>query len=217
MGNFMPAKKKKNKNRESDRSREFVLLLYPENELHSLAYLKLTSYQYSALGVLHDKDTYTKDIIDEETGELLHHEGDYKKEHYHFYIKFSNPRYISGIADELNIESHLIDFCDAGFKNYAEYMLHWGKHGGPGKYTYDTSDFVGVLKSSAIQKLSNEPPELKLHKIYLFIYNCANYVEYSDVYKWSFDNGYSGICTSRLNVIMQWIYDHNKRFYDDSR
>ena len=68
----MPACKKTNKDREKDKSREFVLVLYPENEAHCLAYLALTGCQYSALCVLHDKDTYIEDKIDEETGEFLH-------------------------------------------------------------------------------------------------------------------------------------------------
>lgn len=210
----MPKKKKIDKDRATDRARDFVLLLYPENDMHKLAYLKLTSGQYSALGVLHDKDKYKEDIVDKETGDLIHSEGDLKKEHYHFYVCFNNPRRILGIAEELNIEEHLIDFCNSSFKQNAEYFLHWGKHGGPGKYTYDVNDFVGSLKSSAIQKLSNEPPDLKLHKIYLFIFSQTGVIDYCDVYKWAFENGYGGMCTSRLNVVMQWIYDHNKRYYE---
>lgn len=210
----MPRPKKREKDREKDKAREFVLILYPENEAHQLAYLKLTSSQYASLGVLHDRDTYTETKIDEDTGELIHSEGDYKKAHYHFYVSFSNPRYISGFSKNLNIESHLIDFCDKGFKNYAEYMLHWGKHGGPGKYTYETDDFVGTLKGSAIQKLSNEPPDLRIHKIFCFIEKQYAFIDYTTVYKWAFANGYGGICTSRMNVVNQWIADHNKKYYD---
>lgn len=212
----MPAKKKFKKDRDKDKSREFVLVLYPENEIHFLIYLKLTSYMYSSLGILHDKDVYTDTKVDEETGEIIHQEGDKKKEHYHFYLRFPNPRYISGLAEELGLEPHLIDFCDKGFITYSEYMLHWGKHGGPGKYTYDVDDLVGTLKGSALQKLSNEPSDLRLHKIYLFIQNSDCYLDYSKVYKWSFENGYGSMCTSRLNVIIQWICDHNKRFYDST-
>ena len=116
----MPARKKQNKDRKTGKQREFVLVLYPnDNEMHSLAYLKLTSFQYSALGVLHDKDTYTDDKVDEETGEFIYKAGDLKKPHYHFYVKFRNQRYINGVAEELNIENHLIDFLDSNFVSYA--------------------------------------------------------------------------------------------------
>ena len=151
----MPARKKQSKDREKDRAREFVLVLYPENEAHSLAYLALTGCQYSALCVLHDKDTYIEDKIDEQTGEFLHKAGDLKKDHYHFYIKFRNPRSISGIAKELNIEPHLIEFCESNMKAYAEYMLHWGKYATAGRYVYDVEDFEGTLKGFAKEKLIN--------------------------------------------------------------
>lgn len=207
----MPKPKKKQKDREKDKSREFVLILYPENEAHQLAYLSLTSNRYASLGVLHNRDTYTETKIDEKTGETIHSEGELKKEHYHFYVSFGNPRYISGLAKELNIEPHLIDFCNDGFKSYAEYMLHWGKHGGPGKYTYETDDFVGTLKGSAIQKLSNEPPDLKFYKIVRFIRCYDGYINVGHVYDWCFENGYQGIYMRYTNQIKDFIYLHNEK------
>lgn len=215
--NIMPKKKKIDKDRATDRSRDFLLLLYPENELHQLAYLKLTSGQYSALGVLHDKDKYTDDKIDEETGKLIHSEGDLKKEHYHFYVCFNNPRRILAIADELNIEEHLIDFCNSNFKSNAEYFLHWGKHGGAGKYTYDVDDFVGTLKSSAIQKLSNEPQDLKFYKIVRFIRQYSGFINYGIVYDWCFENGYQNVCLRYMSHIKEFIYIHNEKYYSEKR
>lgn len=209
----MPARKKRNKVREKDRARDFVLLLYPENTDHSLAYLKLTSYQYSSLGILHDKDTYTEDKLDKETGEVIHQAGDLKKDHYHFIVRFPNPRYIKAVAEELNIEAHLIDFLDSSFVQYAEYMLHWGKHSGAGKYTYDTVDFVGTLAGLAKEKLINEPKELQLSKILGYIESYKTIVRYTDVYKWAFANGYSSVCTGRINVVKTFVEDHNQRFY----
>ena len=84
----MPAQKKIDKDREKDKSYDFVFVLYPENEAHTLAYLKLTSYQYNALLILHDKDVHPEDVKDDETGELIYKAGDLKKEHYHVYVKF---------------------------------------------------------------------------------------------------------------------------------
>lgn len=209
----MPARKKINKDREKDRAREFVLVLYPENTAHSLAYLKLTSYQYSALGILHNKDTYTDDKIDEETGEFIHKAGDLKKEHYHFYIKFRNPRSISGFAKELGIKPHLIEFCESGFINYAEYMLHWGKHGGAGKYIYDVDNFEGMLKSSAISKLTNEPKDLQLYKIFLYIRSFDTITNINVITEWAFKNGYFGVLRSNHSLIDNWIVTHNNRFF----
>ncbi len=209
----MPARKKQNKDREKDKAQSFVLVLYPENENHSLAYLALTSNRYAALGVLHDKDTYTDNKVDEETGEFIYKAGDVKKEHYHFYVQFRNRRYISGLAKELNIEEHLIEFCESNMKSYAEYMLHWGKHGGPGKYVYDVEDFEGTLKGSAKEKLIHEDKGLQVSKILNYIDSLTGVIYYSDVYKWAFANGYGSVCTGRINVIKTFVDDHNSKFY----
>ncbi len=209
----MPAQKKQNKDREKDKALEFVLVLYPENEAHSLAYLKLTSPQYSALGIFHDKDVYPEDVLDEETGELKHKAGDLKKEHYHFYIKFRNQRYINGLAKELGIESHLIEFLDWSFKNYAEYMLHWGKYATAGRYVYDVEDFEGTLKGFAKEKLINEDKNLTLFKISNYIDSLQGIVYYTDVYKWAFAQGYASVCTGRINVVKTLVEDHNSKIY----
>lgn len=209
----MPARKKQSKDREKDRAREFVLVLYPENEAHSLAYLALTGCQYSALCVLHDKDTYIEDKIDEETGEFLHKAGDLKKNHYHFYIKFRNPRSISGIAKELNIEPHLIEFLESTFKDYAEYMLHWGKHATEGRYIYDIEDFEGMLKSTARDKLTNEDKNLSLIKIFEYIQSIDTITNFNAVTSWTVKNGYFGVLRSNHSLVDKWITAHNNRFY----
>ena len=160
-------KVKKQKDRVNDKDRTFVFELYPDNYDCRLCLLDIKSFKYTALAILHDKDKYTKNIVNEETGELLHVEGDFKKPHYHCYIEFPNPRYISGVAKELGIDEHLIQFAQSKVA-YWQYMLHWGQFGGAGKYTYSTDDFIGSLKSTAISKLLNEPPEVKFIKVLNF-------------------------------------------------
>ncbi len=209
----MPARKKQGKDREKDKAFEFVLVLYPENEAHSLAYLKLTSPQYSALGIFHDKDVCPEDVLDEETGELKYKAGDLKKEHYHFYIKFRNQRYISGLSKELGIESHLIQFLDKTFKDYAEYMLHWGKHAKAGRYIYDVEDFEGMLKSTARDKLTNEDKNLSLIKIFEYIRSIDTITNINVITDWAIKNGYFGVLRSNHSLIDKWITAHNNRFY----
>lgn len=208
----MPAKRKQERDRDTFRSREFVFILYTETPEADLLYLKLTSYQYTTVGIFHDKDTYVEDVIDEESGELLHKAGELKKAHYHFYIRFRNPRYISGVASELGIDEHLIQFCDS-YRAYVEYILHWGKHGGAGKYTYEIDDLIGSLTGNAKQLMLKEPTDLKFDKIYRFIRSYNGFLDYATVYEWSYKNGYSGLCVSRYNVILEFIYEHNRPLY----
>lgn len=207
----MPARKK-NKDRVKDKDYNFVLVLYPENEKHSLAYLSLTSNRYSALGILHDKDIHPDDVIDDETGELKYKSGDLKKEHYHFYVHFKNQRYINGVSEELGIESHLIEFLESTFKDYAEYMLHWGKHGKAGRYVYDVEDFEGTLKGTAKEKLIHEDKNLSLYKIFEFITSQEGRVSINAVTSWCFKNGYFGLLRSNHALISKWIDEYNFRF-----
>lgn len=206
-------KVKKQKDREKDKDRKFVFMLYPDNSQANLTLFEIKAFKYNALAVLHDKDKYTESVVDEETGELLHAEGETKKPHYHVYIEFPNPRYISGVSSELGIDEHLIQFCD-NKKAYWEYMLHWGTHGGAGKYTYDVDDFIGALKSTAINALTNEPPEVKFTKLFMYIKSYDGYLTYSLICEWAIDNGYIGFVLSKCNQIKELIYDHNKRYCD---
>lgn len=208
----MPAKKKRNKDRKKDKSFEFVCVLYPDNGLHNLAYLKLTSYQYSALLCLHDKDVHPEDVIDKETGELKYKAGELKKPHYHCYMRFKNQRYINGIAEELGIENHLVEFLEEDFKSYAEYMLHWGKHEKAGKYMYDVDSFEGTLAGFAKEKLINEDKNLSLFKVYQFITSNKDRIDINKVTDWCFKNGYFGLLRSNHTLIDRWITAHNNRF-----
>lgn len=209
----MPAKRKEKKDRQKDRSYDFVFILYPETPEAKLLLLQLQSYHYDAVGIKHDRDVYPKDVIDEETGEVKHHEGELKKEHYHFYIRFNNARFISGVADELSIPEHLIQFAE-DFRAFGEYILHWGKFGGSGKFVYETDDLIGSLAGSLKSNLVHEPAELQENKIYRFIKQYDGKINYSIVYEYAYRNGYGRLCVSRIAAVKTWIDDHNDRFYN---
>ena len=79
---------------------------------------KMPKYAY----ILHDKD---KDDY-----------GHKKKDHYHFYIEFPNPRYLNSIAKDLEIDSNYIEkvYDKKGILNY---LTHRNQ---PEKYQYDIKE-----------------------------------------------------------------------------
>ena len=50
------------KDKQDKRYRNFRILLYPDNPAHNLAAIRLSTAEYNAVGILHDKDIYTDDV-----------------------------------------------------------------------------------------------------------------------------------------------------------
>lgn len=122
------------------RSRTFACELYPEDNDHMqiLEYIK-KNFQYAI--ILHDKDKYEKNIIDEDTGELKNKEGEIKKAHYHVLISLKNARTDKSMLEELNQEGKLnfVHIETANFYAYARYLIHLGY---PSKYQYSSNDII---------------------------------------------------------------------------
>lgn len=206
----MSAKRKKQKNRETDRDRIFHLVLYPENPAHMLAIMQLRQYHYKSVGILHNADRYSEDEKDNETGELKHRKGDLKKEHYHFRIQFDNPRYIKGVAEELGIESNLIRFPDdwQNLKNYTEYILHWKESG---KHQYSIDDLVGSLAGEAKQKLIDMPATMQAGEIVDFIFSSDKYITLVEVTAFAREQGYYSCLMRNHSYFDKMIALHNER------
>ena len=73
--------------------------------------------------ILHDKDC---DLV---TGEL-------KKEHYHYYMEFLNPRAISGISKEFGIPENMIQVVHQKRSALAYLLHHTEKAVADGKWQY---------------------------------------------------------------------------------
>lgn len=116
------------------RSRSFALELYPEDETHKdiLEYIK-NYWEYAY--ILHDKDLWEEDEIDEETKEIKHKQGELKKPHWHVMINFKNPRSVESIQKELRLKH--VETCN--FYAYARYLIHKDQ---PQKYPYDQKEII---------------------------------------------------------------------------
>lgn len=127
-----------------ERNRDWVAILYPDNERHIKAITKIEKLNYPAIWILHDKDEKEKDDIEENENEI-----DFKKAHWHVLFCFDNARMWHQLASDLNIEPHLLrfrkDFARVGKSNdsYMRYMVHRGEFD---KYQYPEGKVKGDEK-----------------------------------------------------------------------
>lgn len=119
-------------NNNNSRSRTFALELYPEDTSHCEILDYIMSY-FEYAYILHDKDKYLEDVIDEDTKEVLHKLGELKKPHWHVIICFKNPRSVKSIKNELML-AH-VETCN--FYAYSRYLIHKDT---PKKYQYSKEE-----------------------------------------------------------------------------
>ena len=192
---------KKTKDREKDKDRNFLLLLYPDNTEHKevIDLLSNPNGEYRAVGCCHNMYVF-------EDGE---HKGEFKKPHFHFIVKFKNPRYISGVAIEFAIDERFIQFLDI-WKNAARYLLHWGD---TDKYQYDTSELVGTLKSEVLKLLDDSSDDTKLQEITRYLNNVSGVISFANVWDFVLKQGYANVYRRYYNVFSDLIGQHNADYY----
>lgn len=105
------------------------------------------------LGIYHDKDTWSAKDYEEKKEYMDSHGyqvGDLKKPHYHFVVKFKEPRYRNTIAKELGIDNRLILPCN-NLKGAEDYLIHLHEED---KYLYDVNETFGSLKLDLIKRVN---------------------------------------------------------------
>lgn len=152
------------------RSRNFTIVLYPEDETHIKA-LKTIEKQFNYAYILHDKDIWEKDQINEKTGQMEHKKGDKKKEHYHVLITFENARSEKTIQEI--IENEKIHIEKSSFYEMARYLIHLDN---PNKYQYKIQD----IKTNIYKRIENalkrevDKEEEKAHILLEYIFDNTN-------------------------------------------
>lgn len=128
------------------KTRNYRLLLYPEDETHCEAFIKLTTNGYNHAYILHNKDKWSENdpAYDPEKHKL----GECKKEHWHFVVSFQNPVWSTAFAEELGIsDNYLMPAHD--FKVALPYLIHFGY---ADKAQYEIEDVHGPLVTK-LQKM----------------------------------------------------------------
>lgn len=120
--------------RDKYRSRNFMLLLYPDCPEHMQA-LEVVQQNYSFLMVTHDKDV-TPD-------------GELKKKHIHVFLKFKNPKWNTAVASEVNLDPRFIQQV-RNEENAMLYLMHYNEEK---KHHYSPDEIFGT--TDLLTRLNN--------------------------------------------------------------
>ncbi len=138
------------------RSRNWCLVLYPDDETHvnCISILESSGYQYC--GILHDRDIY--DDTDTTDTNLI---GTPKKPHYHIVITLKNPRFREPIAQELGIKPNYLEVC----RNRDAALLYMVHDGYPNKFQYEIDSLFGPLASAVNKLLADENESARVLRV----------------------------------------------------
>ena len=114
------------------RSRNFVAVLYQEDNTHSEAVAKLINGGYKFCGILHDKDVYDSEENPDLAGQL-------KKPHWHILISFPSARWNTSVCAELGIADNYLQKCSSVDST----LLYFVHHELPSKAQYSIDDVFG--------------------------------------------------------------------------
>lgn len=189
---------------EKVRSRCWVLVLYPDDVTHTECLRKLQEGGYTYAAIKHDRDIW-------EDGESEKYAaGDPKKEHYHVVLRFTNPRWIDSVADELGIKPNYIEQC----RNRDAALLYLVHEGFPSKYQYDINDVEGPLTLNLQKLLVDDDEGQRVKTIVNMIDSSPGRVRYREILLKACDAGLYGEFR-RLGTGVKWLIDEHNEDYEE--
>ena len=188
-------------------NRNFLLLLYPDNEKHIKALDTVIRLYSDYAFILHNKDEYleNQDIECVEIDELLDSHI-LKKEHYHVVIKFQNARYRSSVAKELEIEERFVR--TANLDASLLYLIHFDDED---KFQYSLDDVQGNLKLRLQKLIKNrgKDEDAKVLDLINYIETATTTLTVTSFAKWCAENGLWDIYRRGASIFNQCIKEHN--------
>lgn len=185
------------------RSRNYTIVLYPEDETHVQA-LDTIKNQFSYAYILHNKDKYEKDEINEDTGEIEHKRGELKKEHWHVLITFPNARSEENIKAILGNEKLHIE--KSSFYEMTRYLIHLDS---PHKYQYNSQEIITNIPERINNALAREIPkeEEKAMLLLNYIFSETNqgFLTFKQLTQYAIDNDCLGELQKKTYFYNQFI------------
>lgn len=180
-----------------ERSRNWFVLLYPDNPDHVKALEKIPEVDYEFVGVLHDSDKLD--------------DGSPAKPHNHVLLKFKDAVWNTAIAETLGIELRFLQKSD-NWKRSARYLVHKDH---PEKFQYDKAALFGSMVEQAISAIAKSDPEeeaIKVAQIISMITETDGFIDDAEFVK--------KICEKKLyaefrrggQVFLRMIDKHNRTF-----
>lgn len=120
----------------------YEYIIYPDSKTYNANTIirKIISDVSNYAYILHDKDVYTKEEIEDSDGELSEDLiGTQKKPHYHLIIQLENGRYYSGMLRDNPLFNHNTLLPFTNWKRRVRYLVHADDKN---KHKYELSEVV---------------------------------------------------------------------------
>ncbi len=187
------------------KSRNFCLMLYPDEDTTHQAALDYIRANYRYAAICHNLDKWTSA---DEAQNPEHKAGELKKSHWHVVLQFACPRWNTALAKELGLSDNYIRQCRS-LEASLKYLVH-ADHSD--KVQYETDCVEGPLKvllDKALLQLTEDERILQILKL-LDSFGC----------KVSFDAFTRLVCSKGLYadfrrsayIMSQLIAEHNNLF-----
>lgn len=130
-----------------ERSRNWFLLLYPDNPEHVKVLEKIPDLDWEYVGILHDSDKLD--------------DGSPAKPHNHVLLKFKDAVWNTAISESSGLELRFIQKSD-NWKRSARYLVHKDH---PEKFQYEKTVLYGSMVETAINAINKSDPEEEAAKV----------------------------------------------------
>lgn len=130
-----------------ERSRNWFLLLYPDNPEHVKVLDKIPTLDWEYVGCLHDSDKLD--------------DGSAAKPHHHVLLKFKDAVWNTAIHEACGLELRFIQKSD-NWKRSARYLVHKDH---PEKFQYEKNALYGSMVEAAIAAINKSDPEEEAAKV----------------------------------------------------
>lgn len=177
-----------------ERSRNWFLLLYPDNPDHVKVLEKIPELDWEYVGICHDNDKLDY--------------GSPAKAHHHILLKFKEATWNTSIKDACGLELKFIQKSD-NWKRSARYLVHKDH---AEKFQYDKTALYGSMVEKAIEAINKSDPEeeaAKVAQLTALITGWDGHIEVADLV--------NEICAKKLyaefrrggQIFMRMVDSHN--------
>ena len=177
-------------------SRVYNAILYPEDNSQQKAIELLKTNAFSSAGILHDKD--------------LDDNGNVKKPHYHFVLKFQNARSRKAVADDLSVAENYFE-PSHNFNSSLLYLVH---RNSPDKYQYSIDDVFGSLKPTLEKLLDDDTEDMKAIRILDMLDSIESRIDFRTFLRLCAEKGLWSDLRRGGYLFVQAVKEHNERYYD---
>lgn len=159
------------RNKNEENSRTWACILYDDDETMRYAIEALKSGAYNCAGILHDKD--------------LDINGNLKKPHYHFVVRFPNAIGKHSLCIRLQLKENYCMSCNS-FKGALEYLTHINH---PDKHLYSLTECFGSLVKTLKRYVDDDTEDERALKIIALLDKVEGYVSMRDLIKMCAEEG----------------------------